>query len=147
VTSTEVPDGATDPDGDGIPGLAFAITGFVNGTRDAAQRDWKEFATPAGASVQAGALELAIPGAFDLQENVLRVSGCGTGCALIASAAHAASDLHGRLSLAFVGKTLGSERVSRVVGGKPRGDLQTDLTTCANVRLVLPHDGASPGPR
>lgn len=144
VTSTAVPDGSTDPDGDGIPGVSYAITGFVNGTRNAAQRDWKEYATASGTSVPAAALVLAIPGAFDMQENVLRVTGCGGGCALIGSAAHAATDLHGRLSLSFIGKTFGSDRVSRVVAGKPRESLDADLTTCANVRLVLPHDGSAP---
>jgi hypothetical protein len=144
VTSTEIPEGSVDTDGDGIPGVAYAITGFVNGTRNAAQRDWKEFATPAGKTVPAASLVLSIPGAFDLQENVLRVTGCAGGCALIGSAAHAASDLHGRLSLAFIGKTFGSDRVARVVAGKPRESLPADLTTCANVRLVLPHDGSTP---
>ncbi len=145
VTSTDFPAGATDEDGDGIPGVAFAITGFVNGIRNAAQRDWKEFATPAGQSVPAAGLELAIQGAFDLQENVLRVTACGGACALIASPANSASATYpGRLTLAFVGKTLGSDRVSRVVAGKPRDSLDADLTTCANVRLVLPHDGSVP---
>lgn len=145
VTDTSTPPGSVDQDSDGIPGVAFGINAFVvTGVRNAAQRDWKEFSTPAGTSVPAGALELTVPGAFDLQENVLRVTGCGNGCALIGSAAHAASDLKGRLTLSFLGKSLGGARVSRVVGRAPREDLQSDLTTCANVRLVLPHDGSTP---
>lgn len=143
VTGTEVPAGSVDTDGNGIPGVAYAITS-PNGIRDAAQRDWKEYASPAGTSIPAASLLLSIPGAFDLQENVLRVSACGDVCAFVASPAHAASDLHGRLTMAFIGKTFGSDRVARVVAGKPRENQAADLTTCANVRLVLPHDGSTP---
>jgi hypothetical protein len=84
----------------------------------------------------------AVPGAFDLQENVLRVTQCGTGCGLVASPAHAAADRAPRMTLSFIGKTLGSARVAAVVAGTPRASLDADLTTCANVRLALPHDGA-----
>lgn len=145
VTDTSTPAGSVDQDGDGIPGAAFGINAFVViGVRNAAQRDWKEYATLSGTSFPAGALELSVPGAFDLQENVLRVSGCGSGCALVGSQAHAASDLKGRLTLSYLGRTLSGPRVLRVIARTPREDLQSDLTTCANVRLVLPHDGSTP---
>jgi hypothetical protein len=140
VTSTDVPSGATDPDGDGIPGMAFAVTGFVTGTRNSVQRDWKEYATPAGTSVPAAALAFAVPGGFDLQESVLRVTDCGTSCALLKLLAQAAGDLPGRIAFSFIGKTYGSPRVAAVVAGVPGQDVSVDLTTCANVRLLLPHD-------
>jgi hypothetical protein len=146
VTSTDFPSGTTDPDGDGIPGTAFAITGFVTGTRNSVQRDWKEYATPAGASVPAAALTFAVPGGFDLQESVLRVTDCGGSCALLESLAHVAGDLPGRIAFSFIGKTYGSSRVAAVVAGVPRQDVNLDLTTCANVRLLLPHDPSLPAP-
>jgi hypothetical protein len=55
-----------------------------------------------------------------------------------------AQNLTPRVTFSFLGKTLGSARVSAVVVGVPRQDLQTDLTTCANVRRVLPHDATVP---
>ena len=70
MNGMENPPGTEDPDGDGIPGVAFALTGIVSGTRNSAQRDWREYATTAPAL--AGALTLAVPASYDLQESVIR---------------------------------------------------------------------------
>ena len=143
VHGTELPAGATDPDGDGVPGVSFDITGIVTGTRNSAQRDWKEFATPAGTSVPAASLSFTVPGANDLQENVLRTTNCGGGCALLASPGRVAQDVKPRVAFSFVGKTFGSPRVGAVISDTVRANLDHDLTTCANVRLLLPHDASS----
>ncbi len=143
VASTDTPAGSTDPDGDGIPGIAFSITGFVSGTRNSAQRTAKVYTTGTGV-VPASAVVVAIPGTFDLQENVLRVTDCGSACGLLASTAHAAQDVQDRVTLSFIGKTFGSARVAAVVAGVPRAGIDDDLTTCANVRRVLPHDATLP---
>jgi hypothetical protein len=134
--------GATDPDGDGFAGIALQITGIVTGIRDSAQRDWKEYATT-GTPVAAAALTFDVPGTFDLQENILHVSQCGTGCGLLTTGA-AASTAPGRVTFAFIGKTLGSSRVAAVVAGVPRQSVDADLVTCANVRQALPHDASAP---
>jgi hypothetical protein len=141
VNGREVPVGAIDPDGDGIPGAAFSVTGFVAGIRNSAQRDWKEYATKVPAP--AGAVTLSVPGAFDVEESVLRVTQCGRGCGLLASGASPAN-LPGRLTMTFIGKDLEGTRVSRVVSAKPREDIEADLTTCGHVRLLLPHDASTP---
>jgi len=142
LTVSDVP-GATDPDGDGFPGIAIRLAGIVSGVRDAAQRDWKEFATTPGSSIEAAALTFHFPGSFDLQENVLHVSECGTGCGLLTTGAPA-SMAPGRVTFSFVGKTLGSARVASVVAATPRKSADSDLATCANLRLMLPHDPAAP---
>jgi hypothetical protein len=134
--------GATDPDGDGFAGIAVQITGIVTGVRDSAQRDWKQYATT-GTPVPAAALTFDVPGAFDLQEDILHVSQCGTACGLLTTGA-AASTAAGKVTFAFIGKTLGSSRVSAVVAGPPRKDLATDLTTCTNVVMAIPHDASAP---
>ncbi|MCW5833252.1 MAG: hypothetical protein KIS78_12700 [Labilithrix sp.] len=141
VNDTHVPEGSVDPDGDGIPGTSFRITGFVSGIRNAAQRDWKEYATAPGAPAPASVLTFAIPGSFDLEESVLRVTECGNTCGLIASSARAATDLPGSMSFSYIGRALGTPRVDGVVAGPPRANVDDDLTTCANVRLLLPHEG------
>ncbi|HEX7666597.1 MAG TPA: hypothetical protein VF407_18850 [Polyangiaceae bacterium] len=143
VNGTDTPAGSTDPDGDGIPGLSFAITGFVTGTRNSAQRTTKDYTTGSNV-VPAAAVELSVPGTFDLQENVLRVTDCGGSCGLMASSAHAAQDIQDRITFSFVGKTFGSPRVASIVAGVPRAGIDDDLTTCANVRRVLPHDATLP---
>lgn len=144
LSMAESPAGATDPDGDGVPGLSFQIAGLASGIRNAAQRDWKEFVTPDGASVQAGSLSFLVPGSFDLQENVLRVTECGTSCGLLMSVARIAPDLAPRIEFAYVGKDLHGERVSEVAKNAPRTNVEDDLATCANVRLLLPHNPAAP---
>jgi hypothetical protein len=140
VDGVDDPPGATDPDGDGFPGIAFSLTGLVSGVRDSAQRDWKQYATQS--PVPSAALTFEVPGSFDLQENVLHVSMC-TSCGLIATAAQA-STVPVHVTFSFIGKTLGSSRVAAVVAGTPRQSVDTDLATCAAVRLVLPHDALAP---
>jgi hypothetical protein len=144
ITSTAFPPGATDPDGDGIPGIAFAITGFVTGTRNSVQRDWKGYATTPGNPAPAAAVTFSVPGGFDMQESVMRVTDCGDDCALLETLAHVANDIPDRITFSFIGKTYGSPRVSAVVTGVPRQNVDADLATCANVRLVLPHDPSLP---
>jgi hypothetical protein len=145
VNSLDAPAGAEDPDGDGIPGAAYLITGIANGIRNSAQRDWKEFGTALGASVPAGSLSFEIPGAFDLQESIFRVTECGSGCGLLAAQARVAQDIPPRLAFAFLGTSLAGPRVAAVVAGRPRSELGLDLSTCARVRLVLPHVPHVPG--
>src|SRR5262249_44876165 len=87
-TSTQWPAGATDPDGDGIPGMAYEITGLLPGIRNAAEREWQEYATPPSAPAPAAAITLVVPDGYDDQESVLRVTNCGTGCDLIAAGAN-----------------------------------------------------------
>src|SRR5215472_14006561 len=132
VNGTDWPAGATDPDGDGIPGIAFDITGIVQGVRNSAQRIWRGYATPAGAPVAARAVTFVVPGTYDLEENVLRVTNCARGtCPLLASGSHVANDLPVTVTMTFLGRTLSSPRVSSVILSPPRQDLNLDLTTCA----------------
>ncbi|MBX3188144.1 MAG: hypothetical protein KF819_14075 [Labilithrix sp.] len=144
LAAGENPEGAVDPDADGNPGLGFQISGIASGVRSAAQRDWKEWTTPAGASVPAAAMTVVVPGAFDLEENVLRVLDCGLSCGLLTTPARVAQDLTARITLGFVGRSIDGPRVAQVASAIPRTDLDADLATCANVRLLLPHDASPP---
>jgi hypothetical protein len=142
ATGPGAPPGATDPDGNGFAGLAFDITGIVTGVRDSAQRDWKEYAT-GGSPVTAGAISFDVPSKFDLDESILHVSDCGTGCGLLTTGA-AASTSPGSVTFHFIGKTLTASRVATIVAGPPRQNADTDLTTCRNVQQLIPHDGNAP---
>ena len=142
INGPDNPPGATDPDGDGYPGIGIQITGIVDGIRDSAQRNWKAYATTS-TPVVAAALTFNVPGAFDLQENILHVSQCGTGCALLDTGA-AASTAPGMITFSFIGKTLGSARVSQIVAGQPRKSITADLTTCQNVQKAVPHQTKAP---
>jgi hypothetical protein len=146
-TSTLWPAGATDPDGDGIPGIAYQIKGLLAGVRNAVEREWQEYATHDGAPVPAYALNMVVPDGYDDQESVMRVTQAPAGAwMLLAAGANVDPSLRGRLALSFVGKTYGSARVSRVVVGVPRQNAEYDQTTCANVQLILPHDTTPPVP-
>ncbi len=146
VTAKTFPKEAEDWDGDGIPGVAYRITGFANGVRNTVQRDWREFATFPSAPVPARALALTIPGTFDLQESVLKATECGGLCSLIVTPANPARDVVARMSLSFIGKTLDGVRTRGIVARTPRESLEDDLATCARVRQMLPHDTSAPTP-
>jgi hypothetical protein len=136
------PAGATDPTTPGIPGFGVVLTGLVPGLRYSCQRSRTEYATTS--SVAAAALSFDLPGQFDAQESVLRVTECGDGCPLLESLAGPIDGMPPRATWQFIGKTLGSERVSPIVAGQPRVDVDVDLQTCANVVALLPHDGTIP---
>jgi hypothetical protein len=146
VAAPTTPPGVTDPDADTLPGLGFQIEGIVSGVRSSVQRDWKEFTMPPGASVPASAMSFVIPGAFDLQESILRVTECGNGCGLLGSIARVAQDIPARIELSFIGLNLDGPRVRQVARRAPGIDVNDDLTTCANVRLLMPHDPSTPSP-
>ncbi len=137
------PAGATDPTTAGIPGFGTLVSGLVMGLRYAAQRTTTSFATTS--DIAPGALTVVMPGTFDVQENVLRVTQCGTGCSLLTSAASPSTDLPPHTTWQFLGSTRASAPVARVVVAAPRQDLDLDVQTCANVQIVLPHDGTPPG--
>jgi hypothetical protein len=144
VHDTSWPKGATDPDGDGIPGAAYQVTGVVSGVRNAVERQWREYGTPVGQEVPARALTFVVPGAYDVQQSVLRVDHCGSACPLLASGSHVANDLPPYALFAFIGRTIGSARVASVMQKATRQDLNADLTACAKVRQMLPHDPSIP---
>lgn len=146
VKVSSFPPEAEDWDDDGIPGIAFRISGFAAGVRNTVQRDWREFATSADKPIPARALSFTVPGTFDLQEKVLSATQCGGLCSLIASPANPARDVVARMTLSFIGKTFEGSRVSTVLAGVPRRSLDDDLATCARVRQLLPHDTSAPTP-
>lgn len=134
-------DNVEDTDGDGIPGASFLITGVTGGVREATQRDFKEYATSATESVPQNAIQFTVHGDWDLQESVLSVNSC-TSCALITTPGHVDNaTLVPRITMRYLGSSLSSERVQAVIVGDPANkDVDTDLLTCANVRIALPHD-------
>jgi hypothetical protein len=134
--------GALDTDSAGVPGYSVQISGFVSGLRYSVEREYKEYATPMGATVPPNAIQFVSPGDWDLETSVLAVKDCGAACALIATDADAAHDITNRITFRFVGKTLGSVRLLPVVAAAPRESLDADLLTCANVRFALPHDAS-----
>ncbi len=142
VNGNLFPAGATDPTTVGIPGIGTLITGLVPGLRYAAQRTSTSFATTS--DVPAAALQLVIPGKFDVQESVLRVTECAPGCELLTTLAPVDMSLTPHETWQFIGKTLGSARVAPIVVAAPREDIDLDLETCANVQVMLPHDPTVP---
>jgi hypothetical protein len=132
--------GANDPDHDGHPGAAYLISGIVDGTRNSAQRDHKEYATSGGDLVPLRGVQFVVQGVFDLEESILSVTKCGDACTLIASGAYVDPSLVPRITLQFLGTDLGSPRIDTIIAGPLRADQDTDSATCTNTRAALPHD-------
>jgi len=143
INSNLFPAGATDPTTLGVPGIGTLVSGLVPGLRYSAQRTTTSFATTS--SVESAALTLVVPGSFDVNENVLRVTECGVACSLLTTLAVPAVDLPPHETLQFLGKTLGSARVAPIVVAAPRVDIDLDLQTCSNIEAFLPHDATVPG--
>jgi hypothetical protein len=144
VNGNVFPIGATDPTTVGIPGVGALVSGLIPGVRYSAQRSTTSFATMPSSTVPAAALTVVIPGLFDVQENVLRVTECGDACAILTTLATPTPMLPPHTTWQFIGKTLGSARVAPIVVAAPRADIDLDLMTCANVQALLPHDPTHP---
>ena len=133
------------------PGGGFQIGGrIVQGIRHSAQRDYKGYASSSPVAVSA--LSFTIPGAtkpgpmpsYDLQESVLSVTNCNQlVCGLLALLSTPTDNPSPTVTFSFIGSSLTSTRAASVIVGPPKtGSLATDLATCANIELVLPHDGS-----
>jgi hypothetical protein len=132
---------ATDEDGDGHPGIMYRVSGNASGNRSVVQRDWNEYTTPPGSSIPARAIEFVARSTYDGQENILFVSECPrVGCGLLLAGSNPAPNLPGRATFLYLGKDLAEPRVSRVIAGPLKQDLDQDMQTCANARAALPHD-------
>lgn len=74
LPTPDMPDGATDPDGDGTLGLAFEISGLVSGVRNSVQRDWTRWFTEPGYEIAASvdwSDDQTIRADFDNEESVI----------------------------------------------------------------------------
>lgn len=136
-------DGALDVDGDGLPGVAFLLSGNANGLRNVVQRDWLEYTTPLDGPIAAHSIEFSARAVFDNEENVLVVSKCpALGCGILTAGSVPVANAKNRVVFRYLGRDLAEPRVTRIVEGALREDQDRDLATCANVRAALPHDGA-----
>ena len=138
--------GATDPDGDGLPGAAYVLTSLVNGTRNSIQRDYKEYATPTGQPIAPGSVTFAARRARSIsrrassqrhrvRRRVLAHRQQGLRRSGARAVRHAALPRQGDLD---------GPGVTSVIAGALRSSVDLDLTTCENARAVLPHDTSMP---
>lgn len=134
--------GSDDPDSDGVAGASYRLTGIAGGIRSSAQRDYAEYATNVGTPTAGNAIIFVVPGAFDLQESILRVSDCGLSCGLAAAKAYVAKEKTPRSTLRYLGRTLDGPTAKAIIKGPLRVDPAVDLATCGTVRSALPHDPA-----
>jgi hypothetical protein len=148
MDDTHFPAGAVNGDGvsDGgvqYPGIAFRISETLSGIRHSAQRDYKGYASGTANPVKANALSFTFDGNYSLQESVLATTDCNVlVCALLGEIALPATDVAPYVTYSFVGTELTSSRTKSVVVGTPKASYTDDLATCANVELILPHDGS-----
>jgi hypothetical protein len=131
LPTEQSPSGAEDWDNDGYPGIAINVAGL--GSRHVVQRDWNEFFSDAGTPVALNAREFVVRANFDVNEEILAVSG-GLG-ALLRAGAVPASGMRHRIIFRFLGRTAADPAVAQLRGAD-------DLQTCYKVQAALPHDTA-----
>jgi hypothetical protein len=131
LPTEQSPAGAEDWDNDGYPGIAINVAGL--GSRHVVQRDWNEFFSDASTPVALNAREFVVRANFDVNEEILAVSG-GLGALLRAGAAPA-SGLRHRIVFRFLGRAAADPAVAQLRGAD-------DLQTCYKVQAALPHDTA-----
>jgi hypothetical protein len=133
--------GAVDVDGDGLPGVAFRITGNANGIRNVVQRDWNEYFTLPDKPIAANAIEFVAGVRFDNQEDVLAVSRCPViGCGILLAGSHPDPNTQDRVTFRYLGTALTDPNVARILTKELKADIDADLSACANARTALPHD-------
>jgi hypothetical protein len=131
LPTEQAPSGAEDWDNDGYPGIAINVAGL--GSRHVVQRDWNEFSSDPTAPIAAHASEFTASANFDVQEQILAVSG-GLG-ALLRAEATPAVDMHHRVTFRHLGNSTAEAAVAAI-------RVSDDLQTCFNVQDALPHDSA-----
>ena len=123
------PERTEDWDGDGRPGIAWNVSGILQGERHTAQRDWTRYFTAPGYEIRAASdfpSDLVVRAEFSNEEVVYDSSpGLNQVSQPNAGAAHT-------LTLRFLGRTADDARARAVVVA---GD---DAATCTNVRRALP---------
>jgi len=133
--------GATDPDGDGLLGLALHLSGNLQGLRSVAQRDWNEVSTAPDAPIAENAGEFTATSVFDSQESVLSVTQCQPAiCSLLLAGGVPARDIPGRVKFRYLGQSLSDPAVAAIAASAPGDDVNADLQTCKNVRAAMPHE-------
>jgi hypothetical protein len=143
------PTGASDDDGDGVPGIAFVVSRGASGVRNVAQRDYVEYFTDPSETdpkyqIVPDVLELDVRARFDNEESIIEVSQCPpVGCGPLRAGSRPAADLDQRVRMRYLGLELDEPRVQAVVTRLPREDLEADFATCEGVRTELPHDPSS----
>jgi hypothetical protein len=129
LPTADNPDGALDPDGDGVLGLAFEISGLLSGTRNSVQRDWTRWFTEPGYELPPSmdwTSDLTIRADFDNEESVLapRDSLLSSGSTPKGSAKHT-------LRLRFLGRNVSDPRVAAIMKG-------SQVDTCYAIQDALP---------
>ena len=122
-------DGAIDPDGDGILGLAFEVSGLISGTRNAVQRDWNRWFTAPGFEITPNVNwdeGLVVRADFDNDEQVLDPPS-----GFLASSAAPKTNAEHEVRLRFLGRDASDPRAVAMMQG-------TKVETCYAIQDALP---------
>jgi hypothetical protein len=137
--------GATDPDGDGLPGLALHLTGNIQGLRSVGQRDWNEYSTDPSKPIPPGSAEFRAVSTFESQESVFSATQCQPAlCSLLVAGATPDRTHPGWVAFRYLGKNIGDPQVAAIAKGEPGADPATDVETCKQVQAAMPHEPYKP---
>lgn len=126
LPSANQPAGAIDTEGDGIPGVAFEVSGL--GIRNSVQRDWTEWFTEPGFEITPSsdwAQDLLVRADFDNEENVIDPDGVlATASTPLTAAKHV-------LKMRFLGRDASDPRALEII----KND---EVETCYAVQDAMP---------
>lgn len=127
LPTASMPEGAIDTEGDGQLGIAFQVTGLVQGTRNSVQRDWTRWFTEPGFEIapEADWTDLTVRADFDNEEVVLNPKD-----GLLTQGSSPAAAKH-ELRLRFLGRTRGDPRATAIIKS-------TDVDTCYAIQDAMP---------
>jgi hypothetical protein len=136
LPTAESPDGAQDWDGDGVPGVAFRVSGAVNGRRNAVQRFWYRYYSTAdgGYEVAGNASAFVVRAEVETEEHLIAVEGCDPFCGLLSAGSSVAPGKAHRVYFERLGR---DEAEAEATGVVVAGD---ELESCFRLQEHMPHD-------
>lgn len=134
------PDGSTDLDADGWPGMAWSVETPVEGTRHTAQRFWTEYSSDAAWPIEFESLEFTARSVLEFEENLLGYSACPASCSALDFGRMPSPTHPARVTFRYLGPKLTGSAVAAVLSVAPGSDVEADLNACQRVRDALPHD-------
>lgn len=133
---------ARDEDGDGFPGVPYAVTGLVTGTRSVVQRDWSEYESDQDHVAQKFSAEFFARSDFRVDDRILHLECAKPGekCPLLEIGTIPATDRVGRVFFRWLGADTKGPRAKEILAGEPFVDPKIDFETCMRIQEKLPHD-------
>lgn len=134
LPTEEEPDGAEDWDGDGSGGVAYQVSGAINGRRNEVQRYWYTYFTDETYTVEPGSDAFTLRSNLENETSIIALDGCDPLCGLLAAASVVSPGKEHRTHFRRFGDDFDDPAFDEIRG-------EDELETCFNLRELMPHEG------